>query len=201
MSTDRLLRSHLKATGLVLLLGLAGSGWLVAGMIAPQVVQAYTARVDVELDRLPNESYEALIRRAEVVARAAAQRSFDRDILASEVSVIVIGRNQGSEAPILTLDVSRRQWRDRPDTRRWAIYFKTSAALLGFDSLAPAPINVPVQPTPTPVPSPPARPQSPTPPSVTPNNAPGTNQAPAQDLSPDSPSEDEDEVPPEDRDQ
>jgi hypothetical protein len=158
MSTDRhqhqphrFVKPRLTAIGFAVLLGIAGGVWFSEGAIAPQVVQAYTTRVDVALDRLPNESYDALIRRAEIVARAAAQRGFDRDILTSEVSVIVIGRNQGSETPILTLDVSRVQWSSRPDTRRWATYYKTSAALLGFEQLSPVPVTVAAPPTPVPV--------------------------------------------------
>ncbi len=147
----RFVKPRLTAIRFAVLLGIAGGVWLSEGAIAPQVVQAYTTRVDVALDRLPSESYEALIRRAEIVARAAAQRGFDRDILTSEVSVIVIGRNQGSETPILTLDVSRVQWSSRPDTRRWATYYKTSAALLGFEQLSPVPVTVAAPPTPVPV--------------------------------------------------
>ncbi|NJR50808.1 MAG: hypothetical protein HC780_15815 [Leptolyngbyaceae cyanobacterium CSU_1_3] len=153
--------------------------------------------MDVGLDRLPNESYPTLMRRAEQVARAAAQRSFDRDILTSQVSVVVIGRNQGAEAPILTLDVSRTQWRSRPDARRWATYYRTAAPLLGFDSTTPAvfspvqsPVVRPVLPrpavapvTPSAVPIAPTAPQSPVPPAA----------APTQRVTPVPPSDNEDE--------
>ncbi len=138
----RFVKPRLTLIGCAVLLAVAGGIWFSEGAIAPQVVQAYTTRVDVALDRLPDESYDTLIRRADIVARAAAQRSFDRDILTSEVSVIVIGRNEGAETPILTLDVSRVQWSSRPDTRRWATYYKTSAALLGFEQLSPTPVTV-----------------------------------------------------------
>ncbi|WP_068818173.1 hypothetical protein [Phormidesmis priestleyi] len=166
----RFVKPRLTAIGFAAVLGIAGGIWVSEGAIAPQVVQAYTTRVDVALDRLPNESYDALIRRADIVARAAAQRSFDRDILTSEVSVIVIGRNQGSETPILTLDVSRVQWSSRPDTRRWATYYKTSAALLGFEQLSPVPVTVAAPPTPVPVVTPaPVQPSNNTPSQTTPN--------------------------------
>jgi len=177
MSTDRHLpqphrfvKPRLTAIGFAAVLGIAGGIWVSEGAIAPQVVQAYTTRVDVALDRLPNESYDALTRRADIVARAAAQRSFDRDILTSEVSVIIIGRNQGSETPILTLDVSRVQWSSRPDTRRWATYYKTSAALLGFEQLSPVPVTVAAPPTPVPVVTPaPVQPSNNAPSQTTPN--------------------------------
>ncbi|MCY7274826.1 MAG: hypothetical protein LH702_14140 [Phormidesmis sp. CAN_BIN44] len=181
----RFVKPRLTAIGFAVLLGIAGGVWVSEGAIAPQVVQAYTTRVDVALDRLPSESYEALIRRAEIVARAAAQRSFDRDILTSEVSVIVIGRNQGSETPILTLDVSRVQWSSRPDTRRWATYYKTSAALLGFEQLSPVPVTVPAPSTPAVAP-------------VAPQVRPPGNNTPSQQTTPTPPTQ-ENGVPPEDQ--
>ncbi|KAM3097605.1 hypothetical protein ACKFKF_19460 [Phormidesmis sp. 146-12] len=183
MIVDRLLQFQFRrifslgtsATGLAILLG-GGGLWMINAAIVPQQVRAYETRVDVGLDRLPNEAYQTLVQRAEQVARAAAQRSFDRDILISQVSVIVIGRNQGAEAPILTLDVSRVEWKNRPDTRRWATYYRTAPALLGFDGSTPTVFSPPAQPVPAPVTAPvtppvqavPSTPQSPVPPGVTP---------------------------------
>lgn len=98
----------------------------------PTIAQAYTTRLDVVLDRAPSETYDGLVRRAELVARAAAQRGFDRDLLATEVSIRVTGRNGGFEAPVLSLTVTRSQWQARPDARRWATYYRGGSALLGF---------------------------------------------------------------------
>ncbi|MGV0024873.1 hypothetical protein [Phormidesmis priestleyi] len=208
MIVDRLLKFQFRrifslstsATGLAIVLGMGGGLGMIESAIVPQIVQAYETRVDVGLDRLPNESYQTLVQRAEQVARAAAQRSFDRDILISQVSVIVIGRNQGAEAPILTLDVSRVEWRNRPDTRRWATYYRTAASLLGFEGATPTIFSPPVQNAPTPVPTAPTRtapvvtpttPQSPVPPGVTP---------PVQQRTP-SPAQNDDEVEPDDQEQ
>jgi len=107
--------------------------WLTTEAIAPQIAQAYTARVDLLIDSLPEESYETLLRRAEAAARATTQRSFDQDILVTEVSVIISAQNQGAIAPILSLEVSRPQWRKRPDPQIWTIYFQTARYLLLFD--------------------------------------------------------------------
>ncbi|WP_254449368.1 hypothetical protein [Anabaena sp. UHCC 0253] len=107
--------------------------WLTTEAIAPQVVQAYTARVDLLIDRLPEESYDNVLRRAEAAARATTQRSFDQDILVTEVSVIISAQNQGAIAPILSLEVSRPQWKKRPDPQLWSNYFKTARFLLLFD--------------------------------------------------------------------
>ncbi len=113
-----------------LILGLSSTLWSLDAMRSPSISYAYTMSVDVTLDRLPFETLDALIKRAELVARAAAQRSFDRDILASDVSIIITGRQGEIAAPILTLAVSRSQWQTTPDARRWATYYRTST--LGF---------------------------------------------------------------------
>lgn len=107
--------------------------WLVTEMVAPQIVRAYTARVDLTIDRMPDEGYESILQRAETTARAAAQRSFDQDILVTDISVIVSVQSYGAIAPILALDVSRQKWRTRPDTQRWATYFRIARSLLRFE--------------------------------------------------------------------
>lgn len=116
----------------VLTLGLGATIWGADTITAPKAVQAYTARLDVMLDRAPNETYEGMVRRAEIVARAAIQRGFDRDLLANEVSVVVVGRNGGMASPVVSVWVTRSQWQTRPDARRWATYYRGSRALLGF---------------------------------------------------------------------
>jgi hypothetical protein len=140
--------------------------WLITDAIAPQIVQAYTARVDLAIDRLPEENYETLLRRAEMVARAAAQRSFDQDILVTEVSIIITAQNQGMIAPVLALEVSRNEWKKRPDPQRWATYFKTARSLLLFDQPS-TPENAKTATTPLPTTTPETTP----PPE---NNNPGT---------------------------
>lgn len=130
--------------------------WMVTEAISPQIVQAYTARADLTIDRLPDEGYEAILRRAEMTARAAAQRSFDQDILVTDISVIVSVQSYGAIAPILTLNVSRQQWRTRPDPRRWATYFKSARSLLMFEQeqKTPNPAAAVTIPTASPQPKP-----------------------------------------------
>ena len=122
----------IRITNAVLLLSTAVPTWLVSETLTPQIVQAYTNRVDLEITRFPGDNYQSLLRRAEAVARAAAQRSFDKDILVTDVSVVVSAQNYGAIAPVLELNVSRTQWRNRPDTQRWAKYFKMARTLLFF---------------------------------------------------------------------
>ncbi len=124
--------NKIRITNAVLLLSTAVPIWLVSSAIAPQRVRAYTNRVDLEIDRLPGDNYQSLLRRAEAVARAATQRGFDKDILVTDVSIIVSVQNFGAIAPVLELNVSRTQWRNRPDPQRWAKYFKMARGLLFF---------------------------------------------------------------------
>ncbi len=146
------------------LLGSAVPLWLATEAIAPQIVQAYTARVDLALDRLPEESYESILTRAQTAARTAVQRSLDKDILITDVSVFVSVQNQGTIVPVLELAVSRQQWRNRPDPQRWATYFRTARSLLFLDMgrTAKNPLNTEAgNPTPPEASQPPNNPQNP----------------------------------------
>jgi hypothetical protein len=118
---------------LVLLLGFTGISWLTTATLAPQIAQAYTARVNLSINRQVGESFDSFLRRAEAIARAATQRSFDADILVTDVSVTVLGQNQGAITPILLLEVSRQSWRGRPDPQSWTTYFPDTQSLLGFE--------------------------------------------------------------------
>lgn len=121
-------RSLLSA-GLATILG--GTGvWLTEALIAPQASQAYTSRLDLFLARESGETYDTLLRRAEMAARAGAQRSFDQDLLTTNVSVNVVVESAGITVPILALRVDRDDWRVRPETYYWATYYRTAETLL-----------------------------------------------------------------------
>lgn len=121
------------------------SGVLLLEAIAPQPVYAQVSRVSVSLQRQPNESFETFISRAEAAARATAQQNFTGSAT-SDVSVTVLGESAGLVAPLLSLEVTRDNWRSRPDPQQWATYYSDARTLLGFESLAPA---TAAQPTPT----------------------------------------------------
>ncbi|MBE9061889.1 hypothetical protein IQ256_13030 [cf. Phormidesmis sp. LEGE 11477] len=117
------------SAGLAAVIG--GTGvWITEALIAPQASQAYTSRLDLFIAREAGEDYEALVRRAEMAARAGAQRSFDQDLLTTNVSVSVVVESQGITVPILALRVDREEWRSRPETYFWATYYRTAEALL-----------------------------------------------------------------------
>ena len=136
------LQRQASVTNLVLMLGFAGM--LVPYAIAPSAVHAYTGTVNVTIDVQPSETYDTLVRRAEAIARAATQRSFDRDILVTDVSIMIIAQSVSATVPVLSLTTTRTQWRSQPDPRRWATYYSTSKALLGMNK---APYATTAQPT------------------------------------------------------
>jgi hypothetical protein len=113
---------------LALVAGLGGA----AEIIAPRPAQAYLAELGVTIDNGSSDSYTSLLRRAEQVARAAAQRTFDNDILVTGVAATITGNYRGLEVPILTLNVNRNDWRAQPDPKLWSTYYSMSKRLLGF---------------------------------------------------------------------
>lgn len=151
---------------LATLLCLTG-GWIAGEAIAPAGVQAYTSRVDVALDVQPEETYDTLIHRAETIARAAAQRSFDHDILVTDVSVVITAQNSKGIAPILSLTATRPQWQSRPESQAWATYYRSAIGLLKLNTVAtqtdgvPSPRVIQVS-SPTQPPTPPKPKKTPT---------------------------------------
>jgi hypothetical protein len=121
---------HQWSLSLLLALGCGGYGLMEA--IAPQPVVAYPQNVEVYLSRQGGETYDNLLERSSIIARAATQRIFDTDVLVSEVAVTILADNQGLIAPLLTLNVTRDQWWQRPDPRAWINYYDGVAVLLKF---------------------------------------------------------------------
>ena len=182
---------------LAMLFGLSSALLILTTLTPPPAAQAYLARQEIRVERLKAEPYAAFISRSELIARAAIQRTFDRDILTSSLVVYIVGLHQGAEAPVMSVEVSRSQWQRRPDSRRWATYYRMSQVLLGFGS-SPLPVlqpdaatanpfsiqppTVPIVPVALPTPSPTA---SPTPkPSPTPTASPTTSPTPKPSPSP-----------------
>jgi hypothetical protein len=108
-------------------------------LLPSPIAQASVARQELRVDRLKDEPYTAFVSRSELIARAAIQRTFDRDLLASSVVVYIMGLHQGSEAPVMSVEVTRSQWQQRPLPSRWATYYRMSQVLLGFGS-SPTPV-------------------------------------------------------------
>ncbi|MDC0835798.1 hypothetical protein POG22_22795 [Geitlerinema sp. CS-897] len=107
--------------------------------IDPPRILAITERLDLPLQREPGESYVQMLQRAEDLAQREVQRLFDTDIVVSDVSVVVMGENNGLVAPLLSIDVRRDRWRQDPDVTRWARYYPNTRDLLGFNTIPAEP--------------------------------------------------------------
>lgn len=149
-----LAQKQLARLSLVSVLSFTGVSWLTTATFAPQRAEAYTANVQIALNRQSSETFVTFLRRADAVARAATQRSFDRDILVTDVVVTIVGQNEGAIAPILGIKVNRRAWNSRPDVQRWATYYPNTQALLRIDDSKVEILAPPPPPTPTPTPTP-----------------------------------------------
>jgi hypothetical protein len=128
---------------LIILVGLAASFWVVSEITAPQISEADTERTTFSIERQPNETYETLLSRAENAAFAIAQQRFDQGSPVSKVIVIVTAENNGLVVPILSLEVSRDQWKRRMQPQRWITYLTSSRSLLGFENSIPTQVNPP----------------------------------------------------------
>ena len=129
-----MLRNTLSKLSLTLILGLGSIGILTYEAIAPQLASAYPQNVEIYLTRQGGETYDNLLERSSIIARAATQRTFDTDVLVSEVAITILADNQGLIAPLLTLNVTRDQWWQRPDPKAWIDYYDGIATLLQLNT-------------------------------------------------------------------
>ncbi|MEM7065601.1 MAG: hypothetical protein AAF572_20850 [Cyanobacteria bacterium P01_B01_bin.77] len=117
--------------GLAMVLGTSSALWLTEALIMPKASYAYTSRLNLFLTLEDGEPYKSLVRRANMAARAGAQRSFDQELLITEVVINVTGENSdGIAVPVLSLRVSRQEWSQQPVTEYWATYFRGAQTLL-----------------------------------------------------------------------
>lgn len=105
---------------------------LIGSWATTEIAQAETARIDnITIERQPDETYESLIGRAEAAARTAVQRGFDQGSQVTDVSVVVLGQNQGIIAPVLVVELSRPEWTN--STQNGITYFSSARSLLRLD--------------------------------------------------------------------
>lgn len=127
----RRLSASFAPVGLAMVLGTSSALWLTEALIMPKASYAYTSRLNLFLTLEEGEPYKSLVRRANMAARAGAQRSFDQELLITEVVINVTGENSdGIAVPVLSLRVSRQEWSQQPVTEYWATYFRGAQTLL-----------------------------------------------------------------------
>ncbi|PIG91944.1 hypothetical protein [Gloeocapsopsis sp. IPPAS B-1203] len=134
-----------KTTLLAVLLGLGCDFLVTHAAIAQNAAQssqaqARSARMNLAVNRQPQETYESLINRAETVAITAVKQRFSQDKHAPAVSVMIVAHSYGAIAPVLSLEISRNQWQyskgSKTETKDQMKYFSTARMLLGFDGVA-----------------------------------------------------------------
>jgi hypothetical protein len=103
----------------------------------PPLVQAATERLTVTLSRQQGERFRDLLTRAEIIAQEEIERTFNADIVVSDISLVVMGENQGLMTPLLSVDVRRDRWRRIPELSEWVRYYSNAEELLGFNQTPP----------------------------------------------------------------
>jgi hypothetical protein len=111
---------------------IAVSSTMVISLAIASNANAERREVDIRLPINKDEGFTVMTRKAEILARSAAQRTFDREVLVSDVSVKVTAQNQDRAVIILQLIVSRTNWASRPDPKIWATYFPMAKTLIGI---------------------------------------------------------------------
>ncbi len=102
---------------------------------APQTTNPEAASIDLWVTRQLDETYETLLSRAEQAVLATVEENFDQNKQISNVTVMVMAENYGATAPVLSLEVSRNQWRKSPNIQRWGTYLMSARSLLGFNNV------------------------------------------------------------------
>ncbi|OKH28488.1 hypothetical protein NIES1031_04430 [Chroogloeocystis siderophila 5.2 s.c.1] len=98
--------------------------------------QVTPARMNLKVNRQPQESYESLMNRAETVAVTAVKQRFSQDRHTPAISVMIVADSYGAIAPVLSLEISRNEWQySKAETKDQMKYFSTAKMLLGFDSV------------------------------------------------------------------
>ncbi len=102
-------------------------------LLTPRMSQARIARLDLSVESQPNDTYKTLLNRAEAAVRAAVQENFEQNKQVTYVTAMVMAENSGAVAPVLSLEVSRSQWRKSHDVQQWGTYLTSARFLLGFE--------------------------------------------------------------------
>lgn len=132
----------IKISHIAVLGGLLGTASVVTEANAQTTVTTNVARVNLAVNRQAEETYESLLSRAQSVAMSALKQRFHQDRHTPAVSVIIVGQHQGAIAPVLSIEVDRKQWQ-KAQTKDQIKFFATARQLLGFDDNGQAVVATP----------------------------------------------------------
>jgi hypothetical protein len=155
-------------------LSLYCGGWFTVALVDSPAAIAQISQIPLTLSRQPDETYPSFVQRATTLVGTRLKNDFSKNSSLNELRIVVIGQNNGNIAPVLSVNMSRQQWRSNPNPEPLINYFADSEFLLGFDTpvapipqtSTPAPTNSTTETSP-PNPSPPSN-------SSPPNNPPSS---------------------------
>ena len=132
---------------------------LLTGIVAADVAFAQNAAINLPVTVKRGESYEGLLERSFKLASKSIEQRLQGNKTANRVNLLVTAEQDGTIAPLFSVNVSRQDWTGNPNIQRWANVFPYGKDLLGFGSLRPvATPQTPPSTPPTEVPPPPANP-------------------------------------------
>ncbi|MBW4660573.1 MAG: hypothetical protein KME15_18025 [Drouetiella hepatica Uher 2000/2452] len=97
-----------------------------------EVARAESQALNYVIDSSDDQSYAAVIERAEAMAGNSIAQAFAGNPSITEVAVKVTGDRNGSLSPLLFVKVSRADWQNRPNVQAWAQYLGDASILLGY---------------------------------------------------------------------
>ena len=95
---------------------------------------AHAQELNYVIDSSSDQSYTAVIERAEAMASSSIAQAFAENPRLTEIAVKVTGDRNGSLSPLLFIKVSRVDWQNRPNVQVWAQYLSDASVLLGYRS-------------------------------------------------------------------
>ena len=92
-----------------------GCGWLSLDLINSPVAIAQISQIPLTLSREPDETYPSFVQRATTLVATRLKNDFSKNSSLNELRIVVIGQNNGNIAPVLSVNMSRQQWRSNPN--------------------------------------------------------------------------------------
>lgn len=109
-------------------IALVGSFWSFSGYFQPACASDEPVVINIPVYR--QVIHNDLVEQAETLVSDAINRQFQQNANLSSVQVHVVGDRNGEIIPILSATVSRVQWQETPQIRRWVRYYSPSYALI-----------------------------------------------------------------------
>ena len=122
-------------------LSLGCGGWftvVTVALVDSPVAIAQISQIPLTLSREPDETYPSFVQRATNLVATRLKNDFTKNSSLNQLRLVVIGQNNGNIAPVLSVNMSRQQWRSNPNPQPLINYFPDSELLLGFDAPVPA---------------------------------------------------------------